>query len=312
MSHRKKSHRTKGGWPRKSRAQGVGGAGRELSRSCLAWASWPEGEAYSSYLGALRICGQGLTAYSRRGPDGRAAFCVGLINVFRGGLEGIICDEGSEDTFRRELIGEAATKGGYLMEPAPPELAATLLWGIYEFGLQVGFSLPDRDLERVKSLVPCPHGGPSGCLAALTRPGGIIAPELLRIARSFGTDVELPEGQEQVVFTTVRFRVPDISALLAWMRGREPEFSDEGEDEEGIHFGWTRAYPKGHWSPFAGQPGARQSLGHIVVCGQEIYIETQTSSRAAVFAQLLHQKFPENLSIIQVEWKSWRDVLDRL
>ncbi len=267
-------------------------------------------EAYASYLGAWRICGQGLAAYSRRSPDGRFAFVLALINFFRGGLENAIFgDQATEDEFRRDLIEGAATKGGYLMGPAQPEMAATLLWGSFEFAGQEGFALPPNDLDRIKHLVPCPHGGPRGCLAVLTAPGGVIHPKLLRIARSLGTDVEMPDGQEQVVFTTARFRVSDAQALLAWMRGSEPEFSDEGEGEDGIRFNWTRAYPKGHWSPFARERGARQSLGDVVVRGEEVWIEVQTPSRAARFAQLLHQRFPSGLVLAGVEWKGWKDLV---
>ena len=295
-SKRKKSK--KGGWPAAPRGP------------MPAWASCPASGAYASFLDAFRVCGQGMFAYCRKGQGGEFAFLLATVSVLRGGLEQmVIGDSVPEEEFRREILEKSARAAGYLVGPAPPETVATILWGAYEFMCRQGYMLPPGDLGKLKAFVPQPFGSPKGCLNALTGPGGLVAPRLLDLAVELGTDAELPEGKEQMVITTARFRADDADALLAWMRASEPDLTEVGREEDGAHFNWTRAYPKGHWSPFARERGARQELGDVVVSGDALRIETKVASAAARFAQLLHEQYPGRVRLEGVEWKSWKEWL---
>ena len=278
-----------------------------------AWAAWPVSGAYMSYLDAFRICGQGLLFFCRKSKDGQFAFLLSTVDVFRGGLVDVaIVDTVSEGKFLSDFLGKSTQKAGYLMKPAAPEVVRRVFWGAYELMRQWGYTWPSGELARIKAFIPCPADGPTACLKELTRRGGLLEKRLLAIARLTQGAEDLPGDKEPLVVTTARFQVDDRDALVAWLRNAEPDVSETGLEEDGVHFNWTRAYPRGHWSPLAGLRGARQSLGDLVLSGSEIRVETKTASWAARFAQLLHEKLGADARLAAVEWQSWQEMMRSL
>jgi len=276
------------------------------------WGSWPVSGAYMSYLDAFRICGQGLMFFCRKSPGGRFTFLVSTLDFFRAGLvDTAIVHNMSEGRFREEFLGGSAVKGGYLMKPAAPETVRKIFWGAYEFMRKQGYELPSREVANVRVLIPTPPKGPKGWLNALTGPDGLLDRRLLEVARRSQGETELPGDKEPIVVTTARFQADDADAALAWMRDAEPEICEVGPEEEGIHFDWTRAYPKRHWNPLARWSGARQSLGDVVLSGSEIRVETRSASWAARFAQLLHEKLGTGVRLVDVHWQPWQDLIGR-
>jgi len=296
----------------KRRKRSRAGGGRSRSLAPPQWLEWPVGNAYMSHLDAFRICGQGMMFYGRVGPDGKVALVTAFLDFYHGGFEDVYVSEvDSEEKFAELVLGEDMSKGGFLMEPIDPAHAARAFWGTYGFLCEQEGPQDEDMFSTLRAFIPTPAGGPRRWLGALTGTDGFLDARFLDVARQNQIGGDIPADKEPAVFTNARFGVEDADALIEFLRGSEPDISEIGPDEEGegLHFCWTRAYPKGHWSPLAG-PGARQGLGDVVAFGREVRVETKTASWAARFAQLLYEEFGSGVKLAGVEWKCWQEMLD--
>src|SRR4030042_4581852 len=70
----------------------------------------------------------------------------------------------------------------------------------------------------------------------------------------------VPDGQEVLLYTTATLALDDSRATVLALRDWGPDFVEESSENGSVRFGWTREYPKGHWSPLS-RLGGRQSLG---------------------------------------------------
>lgn len=80
----------------------------------------------------------------------------------------------------------------------------------------------------------------------------------------FNIDLDgLPPGKEPMFFSTAVFKLDDAKSAIA----KVEKLSDvhvEGENDDGVDYTWTRAYPKGHWNPLS-RDGGRQVIGDIQI-----------------------------------------------
>lgn len=74
----------------------------------------------------------------------------------------------------------------------------------------------------------------------------------------------IPADKERLVFCTLHAELADLDEALAAL-GAQDDFLVEEEDDDEVVFRRVRPYPKGHWSPLAGTPGALQAIGTVRV-----------------------------------------------
>jgi hypothetical protein len=90
---------------------------------------------------------------------------------------------------------------------------------------------------------------------------------------------------------------------------REPEFSYEGLDDDGIElFTWTREYPKNHWSPFS-KLGGRQILGNVEVHTDHLVAESKVLSMASILIGKLKRAFGSYIRLTDTQWLSSDDLI---
>ncbi len=173
------------------------------------------------------------------------------------------------------------------------EEAASFVWAARALSISNGVAFDDS-LDSFLSLVPKPSK-PSGELISWLFHDATPT-NLAQIARR-NQRPDVPEGQEVVCFTTLTFAVPSMHEALDVLRDAEPDFSEEDRDV----FVWTREYPKGHWSPFAG-PGRRQILGSVRTRSGNLVGEAKTLTMACVLASKMRNMVPE-VRIVGADWK---------
>ncbi len=115
---------------------------------------------------------------------------------------------------------------------------------------------------------------------------------------------DLPEGQEIVILTEMTFSLADARSVTARLRRAMPEFMQEDDHS----FNWTRAYPKGHWSPLKAL-GGRQILGSVRVTGDELVAKAKTLSMAARLTATLKWMFGDAIRLRDTRWRGVRDLL---
>jgi hypothetical protein len=229
--------------------------------------SWPVLGAWCSNLPSFTICGQGMMFFFRKSPRGPVAGVMAHLDFQGWGLDELgVFNAASETEIRDKLISKFCAAGHFLLRELPFDEAARLLWACAAYRdkeFEPGFL---KDIAPYKDFIAPPVGTELAWLSWLTGPEGHLRLNFLKLARK-AADVDLPPGKELYTATRATFQVSDTTQLLKALRksGKEFEPLDSGKDSTG-RFCWTRAYPRGHWSPLAGR-GSRQVLGEVAISG---------------------------------------------
>jgi len=209
-----------------------------------------------------------------RGP--RALRILSVIEMLEHGLRGAF---GGRDESLEKVEGDLVLLSDTLplCEEGPVDLAASFAWGARALADAEGHPFPARNADRFYGLMPRPPGSHRDWVAKLVGPGGLTPQELVQIIRANPQPDDLPDGQEIVILTDMRFAIPSARVAVSALRRAAPEFCHEGRNGGADVFTWTRPYPKGHWNPLSSL-GGRQVLGTVRVSGRELVADAKTLS----------------------------------
>ena len=131
-----------------------------------------------------------------------------------------------------------------------------------------------------------------------------------RVEEMFNINLEgIPAGKEPMFFSTAIFEIDN--AELA-MRNIEKlaDVDLAGEDKDGAHCVWTRAYPKGHWNPMSNMIGARQIIGNIRInFDNTLKLETKTKSWMTGLIYYMMSVLGKDIKLINLEFQNPLDML---
>ena len=115
---------------------------------------------------------------------------------------------------------------------------------------------------------------------------------------------DVSDGQEVLIYTTAMLALDDSRATVLALRDGGPEFIEESPENGSVRFGWTREYPKGHWSPLS-RLGGRQSLGSVEITGSGTMIaQAKTLSMASGL-------IGGRMRLIKTGWKDFASTTQR-
>jgi hypothetical protein len=258
--------------------------------------TWPILHAYAPWRDCWNATGCGAVIIIRHAPDGRYGVAAGNIILMSGGVSivfGRTFDSLAEvDEFLADMDRILAPWG-----EADPEVVGEYAWGARALTKSYGSEFDGR-AEALFQMFPPVRGTSAQRIARLLGDGGLTPPALAAIVKRNCRPDAPDDGREPMVITTLAFRIGDYRSTLRAMRAAEPDFSEVEEHE----FVWTREYPKGHWSPFAGS-GQRQILGSA--CLEEggiLKAEAKTLSMSAVLVSKVRKLARGDLRIEKVEW----------
>ncbi len=271
--------------------------------------TWPVVRAYVPVRNVWEATGLGTAGVVRRQPDGRYASAFFVIELLEHGLRGAF--GGRDETLAKVERDLALLSDNFpLCEEGPVELAASYAWGARALADAQGRSFPPQDADRFYGLMPRPPGSRRDWFAKLVGPGGLTPEELVRAIRANPQPDDLHEGKEVIILTEMTFEIPDAGAAVDALRRAAPEFRHEGMEKNSDVFSWTRAYPKGHWSPLA-LFGGRQDLGTVRVSGRELVADAKTLSMAAKLVGRLQRLLDGGLHLQGSRWMGMQDLLAR-
>jgi hypothetical protein len=258
-------------------------------------ASWPVREAFAPDPGVWRATGCGSAGVIRAGPDGRVAAAIVDLQLIHGGLvvaAGDVMTAPQADEFlglSRHLPPRTAASG---------EEAAAYAWGAWAFALDL--DLEFNQASPVLRLFGAPRPPAEARKALLERTGERLL-EIVR--RNFNPDL-IGGRQEPMVMVEMALRGAARAETMRKLRAQE-EF---GEGELDGVFGWTREYPKDHWSPLA-KLGGKQVIGDVRVADDGIIrAAAQSLSMAARLAARLKELIGEQLVVAETEWRDLQDL----
>ena len=118
----------------------------------------------------------------------------------------------------------------------------------------------------------------------------------------------LPPGQEPMFFSTAVFKVDDAESAIAKVE-KLPDIHVSGENDDGVNYTWTRAYPKGHWNPLS-KLGGRQVIGDIQInYDNTLKLETRTKGWMTALIYHLISVLGKDIKLISLEFQNPLDML---
>ncbi len=132
-----------------------------------------------------------------------------------------------------------------------------------------------------------------------------------KVEDMFNINLEgLPPGQEPMFFSTAVFRIEDAEQAIAKME-KLPDVHITDESKEGIHYTWTRAYPKGHWNPMS-RLGGRQVIGDIQVnYDNTLKLETRTKGWMTAIIYHVMSVLGKDIKLTSLEFQNPMDMFRR-
>lgn len=258
------------------------------------WLAWPVIEAELVSVISWRAAGSALLWVRREAPDGRSIAALAILSLMQGGLEGIAwADDPKKLRLLHDGFLKEARNRNSKMIAISPEQAGRIFKTAFDLGKELAGAY-DAEMLHASDIFPPAEGSPEEWER--------LEPGLLKAIR----ENQMPEGedplapgQELAVFTTLNLHVDNPEALRTALQRDK----DLLEDEEPGNWCWTRKYPKGHWSPFAKERGARQTIGSLRWKGDMVEIEAKTLSMAASLWDRLETAAPGSLSWRSGTWQ---------
>lgn len=120
----------------------------------------------------------------------------------------------------------------------------------------------------------------------------------------------LPPGQEPMFFSTAVFKVDDAESAIAKVE-KLPDVHVSGENDDGVNYTWTRAYPSGHWNPLSG-PDSRQIIGDIQInYDNTLKLETRTKGWMTGLIYHVISVLGKDIKLISLEFQNPLDMLKK-
>jgi len=120
----------------------------------------------------------------------------------------------------------------------------------------------------------------------------------------------LPPGQEPMFFSTAVFKVDDAESVIAKIE-KLPDVHVSGENDDGMSYTWTRAYPKGHWNPLS-RLGGRHVIGDIRInYDNTLKLETRTKGWMTALIYHVISVLGKDIKLISLEFQNPLDMLRR-
>lgn len=272
---------------------------------------WPVVKSYVPVEDCFRATGYGTAGVVRRAPNGSIAGAFFVLSLIRGGVTGAFGKDGSSEA---QVDGILHSLKGSVppFEPGPAGLAARYIWGAYAWSLKQGSRWPAAFGRRYLRLAPALEGSQDTWLEQFAGPGGLMPAGLGEVVRRNARAMEdVPDGQEVLIYTTATLALDDSRATVLALRDWGPDFIEESSGNGSVRFGWTREYPKGHWSPLS-RLGGRQSLGSVEITGSGTMIaQAKTLSMAAGLISLLRDRLGGRMGLIKTEWQDFAAMTTR-
>jgi len=87
--------------------------------------------------------------------------------------------------------------------------------------------------------------------------------------------------------------------------GKLPDLHITDENKDGVHYTWTRKYPKGHWNPMSRMPSARQVIGDIQInYDNTLKLETKTKSFMTGLIYYMISALGREIKLISLEFEN--------
>jgi hypothetical protein len=272
---------------------------------------WPVVKSYVPVEDCFRATGYGTAGVVRRAPNGSIAGAFFVLALIRGGVTGAFGKDGSSEA---QVDGILHSLKGSVppFEPGPAGLAARYIWGAYAWSLKQGSRWPAAFGTQYLRLAPALEGSQDNWLEQFAGPGGLMPAGLGEVVRRNARAMEdVPDGQEVLIYTTATLALDDSRATVLALRDRGPDFIEGSSENGSVRFGWTREYPKGHWSPLS-RLGGRQSLGSVEITGSGTMIaQAKTLSMASGLISLLRDRLGGRMRLIKTEWKDFASTTQR-
>ncbi len=272
--------------------------------------SWPVVKAYVPVEDCFRATGCGTAGVLRQGPDGSLTSAFFTIELIQGGLTGAFGKDGTDAEIEAALRAMSASIPP--LEPGSVDLAARYIWGAYAWSLERRRRWPATMKGRYLDVAPLLDGTTDSWLQQFAGPHGLLPPKLAEVARRNTSALDdIPDGREVVIFTTITFALDDAEDAVRKLRQWRPDFVEESSEHGVVRFGWTREYPKDHWSPLS-RLGGRQSLGSVEVAkAGALTAQAKTLSMAAVLFGKLRERLGRRIRMVSAEWKDAADLTGR-
>jgi hypothetical protein len=198
---------------------------------------------------------------------------------------------------------------GYRVRDIEPELASRLFWGAYSFAVRRGVSFTAYECSSAQ-FIPRPEGELPQWVEKLSGEWDLIPPRLMELVESHQVPDNLNEDIPPIVFTTLKCRVCDSKKLIDFLLNRSPEIVGGQDEEDGsVHFDWTGPVPSA--DDLAPDPSvsAQRLLAQATLRDDILTVESRTAAWTARFYELIARHLPDAVTLENVEWKSFGDML---
>ncbi|MFH1849447.1 MAG: hypothetical protein ABH879_04645 [archaeon] len=125
--------------------------------------------------------------------------------------------------------------------------------------------------------------------------------------------MRIPKDMEPMVFSFAYYNVRDFDKLATFLQTMENKgffIVDEHKPKKKKFVGsFVRDYPKGHWSPFAHRPGAKQVMGSANIRDGVLKLEARTKGTLDDFRKIIDENLADSVEFDRVEY---RDIIKEL
>ena len=125
--------------------------------------------------------------------------------------------------------------------------------------------------------------------------------------------MKVPKGMEAVVFSSAYYKVHDFEKVHDFLirLSEKGLFGSEKENPKTktLKGCFIRDYPKGHWNPLAGTPGAKQVVGNVKIKNGILKIQANTKSGLKSIREILNQGLGKIIEFQREEFKDPREML---
>ena len=261
---------------------------------------WPVVRAYVPVDEAWRVSGVGQAGIIRRRPDGMLFTSFFDFTLMDGGMRMMYGEDETTEEKVNAFVKDLAEVSP-AMDEGPPDLAARFAWGAYALSVTEGYEWPREMSGRYLGLMPPLSGTQNWWLQQFIGDSGLAPPGLWPVIQRLPRDEDIPEDKELVVFTEMEFRLQDPAAAIAVLHTLEPEFRVLEEEGESLLLDYSRAYPKGHWSPLR-LLGGRQSLGTVQIEGARMSAQSKVLSMSCAMVTKLKAALGDNMTLETTRW----------
>jgi len=119
--------------------------------------------------------------------------------------------------------------------------------------------------------------------------------------------MRMPKGMEPMIFSYAYYNVNDFGKIASFFETMQEggffAFDENNPEKEELIGSFVRDYPKGHWSPFANSPGAKQVMGSARIKDNILKIEARTKGTLKDFRKIIEENLTPFIEFDRVEYK---------